>query len=102
MTIVTDEILKRAPIENRKTPFQQVATTVFPSVRVPASLLSISVPSKPSLETTDYIIPRVDIKGPYFSMLYVVDIHIRSLQIIVLVCIRLVIYILWALVSYLL
>ena len=47
-TIAPVEILTRARIENKKSPFQPVTTTFFPSAKVTASLSSISVPSKPS------------------------------------------------------
>ena len=40
------EIVKRAQIEKGKTPFQPVTSTVLPSSKLPASLLSIYVPRK--------------------------------------------------------
>ena len=55
--------MTRAPIEKEKSAFKPVTTTVFPSAKVPACLLSISVPRKPSTVTTDYIHPRLDIVG---------------------------------------
>ena len=53
----------RAPVSMGETPFKPGTTTVFPSAKVPACLLSISVPRKPSTVTTDYIHPRLDIVG---------------------------------------
>ena len=40
--------------------------TVFPSAKVPAIVLSISVPRKPLPVTTNYIHPRLDIFGPEY------------------------------------
>ena len=60
------DIVTRAPINKLKTPFQPVTPTGLLSDKLPASLSSISVPSKTLPETTDYTIPRVDIFGPEF------------------------------------
>ena len=51
----------RAPIKKGETPFQPVTTTVSTRAKYTASLSSIYVARKPSLVTTDYIHPRVDI-----------------------------------------
>ena len=58
--------MTRAPIDMKKTPFQPVTNTLFPSAKPPDSLLSIYVSMEPSPEITDYIIPRIHINGIYF------------------------------------
>ena len=55
--------MTRATIEKEKKQFQPITTTIFLSAKVPPSLSSISVSKKSSLETNDYIIPRVLING---------------------------------------
>ena len=56
----------RAPIKKGETPFQPVTTTVSTRAKYTASLSSIYVARKPSLVTTDYIHPRVEISDRYF------------------------------------
>ena len=55
--------MTRTPIDKGKTLFRTVPNPVFPSAKVPASLLSVSAQSKLSQVTTDYINPRVEIRG---------------------------------------
>ena len=56
-------VVKRKTNREGKTPFQPVTSTLLPSDNLPAILSSISVPRKPSPETTNYIIPRDHING---------------------------------------
>ena len=95
--------MTRASLEKGKSPFHPVTTTVFPSDKVPASLSSNSIPSKPSPVTADYIYLRLVIVVPSIGNSGLMgQISLRSLQKRVLIYIRLAITVFQEQVQYLL